>query len=153
MAKLNKQPERWLTQEEFDSLDPTTIPQGTVINVVGVDYHRYKIEYDTGDIGYGYHTYYVDTPASNLNELASYLITEKVIKGYMLLPPNEMWMTTSDTFGDVVLHVSSATVGGNTLTISGSYLFHCIEAGQINADKITNAPYTITGAVTITKLW
>ena len=149
MAKLNKQPERWLTQEEFDSLDPTTIPQGTVINVVGVVYHRYKIEIDTGNM-YGKLSCFIDTVANNLTELVNIIIEQKVLQGTILMPPNNEWMNTQDYYGSVVCYISTVAVNGKTLTISGELLALSVMIGSSNVNYY-NSPFS--GTATVTQLW
>lgn len=153
MAEINKKPEKWLSKETFDNLDLSQVPVGTVINVVDTEYHRWKIEVD-GGVNYGLLTYYFDTTASNLTELANALVEQKIIKGTMIVTPNDVWLNTADVFGDITTYISSAVVTSNNLTLNGSTIMAFVEAGKASSIG-TNAivGYDSLGTATVTQLY
>lgn len=150
MGTLIKQHEKWMTREEFNNLDLSQVPVGTVINVVDTEYHRWKIEVDTGVSIFGKFTYYFDTTANTLTDLANDIIEKKIIKGTMLLPPNDYWQNSTDIFGEIATYISSASVSSNVLTLAGTTLIVSLKVG----DAMTqNYAASELGKATVTQLY
>jgi hypothetical protein len=169
MASYDMQIERWLSKATFDALDKSAIPVGTEINIVGqieesdlslellnkintAGGHCFKIEVDTGVMWYGKFTYYVNTTANTLSELASDLIERKCISGHLILEAGAT-DNVNDIFGSVTTYISTATISGESLELTGNSLVMSANSTKDSVVNLSGATTTQLGTATITKLW
>jgi hypothetical protein len=146
----NKQIEKWMSKASFDKLDLSTIPEGTEINIVGdivesdlsVDLqnkinnaggHCWKLEIETGSFWYGTFTYYWNTKATTLEELATELVG-KVISGTNLQNEFDGVPTNEPNFGFYATYLKTLSIKDDLLTFSG---YSCGGHAKANSNIFT----------------
>ena len=129
MATINKQAEKWMSKASFDALDKSTIPVGTEINIVGdiqesdlspdlinkinnAGGHLWKLTNTSG--GWCAFTFYVNTNASTIEELANDIVNRPAIVGTFYATEEE-W--GNESVGFHILKAKSISVSSNSFTI------------------------------------